>query len=133
MYDTLKEYRRYSSIDMEIAPYLEMLQAKGIWKSNYWLAYYVAYSDNFITMRSKSADASAKITADLSLDDLKEVKTGIMGKISLSRDSIEYVANKDGEMSFAGAMFISLQDKGLFKRQVTVKYNTSDPNEIILD
>lgn len=128
----LKKYIQYVSIDMEIAPFLEMLQARGIWESKYWLAYYVVYSNNFMTLRSKSAGVAANISADLSLEDFKDVKTGLLGKISFAREGIESVASIDGALSFAGAKFISLQERGLFRRNVTVKYNASDPDEILL-
>lgn len=128
----LKECIYYSSIDMEISPFLCLLSERGLWKTEYWLAYYVVYSDKFLTMRSKSAGASVKINADLSLRDLQDVKTGLTDKLSFKKDSVESVTNKEDELTFAGAKFISLRKGGLFRRDVKVKYNSVDTDEILL-
>ena len=127
----LKEYKCYSSINMEIKPLLEKLAECGIWEDEYWLAYYVVRSDNFISIRSKEAGVSIKIDADLDLTSLNQVKAGLKVQLDRNSRSIETVANKDG-LSFAGAKFISLDKKGLFRRTVKVKYNSADPEEVLL-
>ena len=119
----LKECEYYGSIGMEIEPLLRQLYDIGIWKSEYWLAYYVMMSDSFFTMRSKSAGVSVKVNADFQVKDLQETGVALTAKLSFADNSIECVAPQNNQLSFAGAKF---------KRNVKLKYNTADPDEIML-
>lgn len=128
----LCDYEMYCSIDMEISPFLKKLMDDGKWEDKYWLAYYVAYSDSFISMRSKSSGASATINADLTLESIHTPKAGILASLSFDKDAIETTIGCDGEMVFAGAKFISLHSSGLFKRQLKIKYN-KDNQSVTMD
>lgn len=123
----------YSSINMEIFPFLQKLQEDGLWKSEYWLAYYIALSDNFVSMRSKAAGVDVRLESDLSMETLNQSKAGINAMISRNQKGISAVSNIGSSLKFAGAKFISIQKSGWLKREVKVKFNSANDNEVILD
>lgn len=120
----------YASINMEVDPYLRHLMDAGIWKPEYWLAYYVVYSDRFVTMRSNQAGVVASITTDLSVAGV-ESEAQFMSNFSISKGGVEVVSSFGDERKFAGAKFISLEKKGLLKKDFKVKFNSDGPDEII--
>lgn len=128
----LCDYESYSSIEMEIKPFLMKLQKEGKWDSEYWLAYYIVYSDGFIAMRSKAAGVSAIINAELSIDNIRMPKAGVLASISYDANSIETTVGCGDDKKYAGAKFLSLQTHGIFKREVKIKYN-KDNQAVILD
>lgn len=120
----------YVSIDQEVEPFLKRLSDVGIWKPNYWLAYTIYFSNQFVTLRSKTAGAKVSLSGQLGLAELKN-EVALSTILSKTTSSIEHLACSGAEPQFAGAKFISLEKNGhFFSRKLKIKYNVTGMDEI---
>lgn len=127
-FGTLTKNIHYSSIDMEVEPFLRELLKNGKWKKKYWLAWSVYYSDQFVTLRSTSSAVKVGLHTDLKLETLKSGGS-LKAKFSFAPNSVEVVESSEDE-KFAGAKFLSLEDKGWIKRNLEIKYNIAGEDDL---
>ena len=128
-FGTLTESTAYSSIDMEVEPFLRELLKEGIWKEKYWLAHVIYLSDQFVTLRSRGAGVRVSLNSGLEMETLKS-SVNLNAKFNFAPHSIEYLENVGDEPTFAGAKFISLEKRGLIRRELKIKYNVSGDDEL---
>ena len=124
-FGNLTQCHYYSSIEMEVLQHLLKLQASGLWKKHYWLAYYIVESDRFFTLRSTEAGSVVRLSVDLTESTLNEsCSLGAMFSSGLS--SVEEVLSLGNGLKYAGAKFISLEKKHFFSKDKVIRYNYGD-------
>lgn len=124
-----RKIREYRSIEGEILPFLLQLRDAGRWNPKYYVAYYVLESDKFFSLRSKNIGSSVCVDTSLNLSEVK-TEASLKAALHLSHSSIDSVTYVGEEPKFVGAKFISLEEKGFFKKTPTIKFNQGSISQI---
>lgn len=119
----LTSEKYFTSLRGEVAACVENLKRDGLWQDNYWLAYYIIYAKDFVSMRNAGSECKVEVSAKT---DIMAATCGAKFNFKHSSNELQKVQPEDPEIpQFAGAKFISLR-QGVIRRKVwKIKYRNA--------